>query len=72
VLDLRELLGLRDEDGLSRGDLGGGMPSLDTPLAVVRLNITPECLSSKSRVIVLASDPSSESSLIVAVRGEVR
>jgi hypothetical protein len=36
VLDRRELPGLRvcDEDGLSRGDFGGGMPSpLDSPLA---------------------------------------
>lgn len=36
ALDRRELPGLRecDEDGLSRGDFGGGMPSpLDTPLA---------------------------------------
>lgn len=48
VLDRRELPGLRacDEDGLSRGDRGGGMPSpLDPPLAQCGPLITPGCMS---------------------------
>lgn len=52
LLDLRELFCLRecDEDGLSRGDFGGGMPS---PLDIPPTRFLAQCRSTPGRRLIL-------------------